>query len=186
MVLVSSKMIELGVDVPGFFLPEINSGEKVGPNDLVGGKAYVLMFLSRHCPYVQHIIPGLTAVTSKYLDLGFRFAGILSNDVVSYPDDHLDKVAAMAAKLGWEFPFLYDEDQQLAKDCAAACTPDFFVYSKENKLIYRGQLDDSRPGNNIPSTGKDLAHALDCVLDNKALDPALQKPSLGCSIKWRR
>lgn len=185
MALVSSKMIQLGTRVPSFFLPEIVSGAKVGPNDLVGGKAFVLMFLSRHCPYVQHIVPGITALTKKYLDLGFRFAGILSNDIVNYPDDHPDLMAAMAEELGWEFPFLFDQDQQLAKDCNATCTPDFFVYGKGSKLVYRGQLDESRPGNNALPTGKDIAQALDDILEGRFPDPSLQKPSIGCSIKWK-
>lgn len=179
-----SNMVELGTQVPDFFLPEVNVGDKVGPNDLTGAKAFVIMFISKHCPFVQHILEQITSLTNQYLDKSIRFAAITSNDVENYPDDHPDEVGKMARELGWQFPVLYDEDQSVAKAFDAACTPDFFVYNKQAKLIYRGQLDGSRPGNDVECDGRDLRAALDAVL-NGELPSTDQRPSLGCNIKWK-
>ncbi|MCB1197006.1 MAG: thioredoxin family protein [Deltaproteobacteria bacterium] len=179
-----STMVELGSKVPDFFIPEVNVGDKVGPNDLIGAKAFVIMFISKHCPYVQNILEQITALTNEYLDKSIRFAAITSNDIEKYPDDHPDQVGKMAQELGWKFPVLFDADQSVARAFDAACTPDFFVYNKQAELVYRGQLDDSRPGNGRISDGKDLRAALDAILaGNKPTTD--QHPSLGCNIKWK-
>ncbi|MCB0272496.1 MAG: thioredoxin family protein [Bdellovibrionales bacterium] len=179
-----STMVALGTPVPDFFLPEVRVGDKVSPNDLMGAKAFVIMFISKHCPYVQNIMDQITTLTGEYLNKSIRFAGIASNDVENYPDDHPNEMAKLAKDLGWEFPVLYDEDQSVARAFDAACTPDFFVYNKKGLLVYRGQLDDSRPGNNIQSDGKDLRAALDAILEGSEPSPD-QRPSLGCNIKWK-
>lgn len=179
-----STMVALGTLAPDFFLPEVRHGQKVGLHDVTGKYGLVVMFLSKHCPYVQHILPTLTQLTQDYIPKGLRFVGISSNDVSNYPEDHPTELAKMAGELNWRFPLLYDETQEVARAYNAACTPDFFVYDQQLQLVYRGQLDNSRPGNGEPCDGNDLKNALDALLGGKKPNPD-QKPSLGCNIKWK-
>jgi thiol-disulfide isomerase/thioredoxin len=142
------------------------------------------MFLCNHCPYVLHVNSALVKLVKEYQTKGVSFIGISSNDVVNYPQDSPDKMKIHAKDEGYTFPYLYDESQDVAKAYDAACTPDFYVFDKNLELVYRGQMDDSRPGLGIPVTGKDLREALDAVLSGKPV-PAIQKPSMGCNIKWK-
>jgi len=184
MALTESTMLALGTPAPDFHLPEVTTGKTVSPGDFVGAKALLVMFICRHCPYVQHVQEGLAQLGHDYVDKALGIVAISSNDAVAYPDDAPDKLKAMAAQLGFNFPFCYDESQQAARAYTAACTPDFFLFDAARKLAYRGQMDDSRPGNGKPVTGSDLRAAIDKVLEGRAVDPE-QKPSIGCNIKWR-
>lgn len=178
-----SKMISLGSEAPDFFIPEVRSNQKVGLYDVLGGSGLLVMFISRHCPFVQHIKKQITQLAKDY-ENKIRFVAISSNDVVNYPEDHPEKLKQMAEEEDWKFPFLYDETQEVARAYDAACTPDFFLYNKQAKLVYRGQMDGSRPGNNIANDGRDLRAAFDCLINGKSLSPD-QRPSLGCNIKWK-
>ena len=142
------------------------------------------MFICNHCPFVIHVNEALVAIANEYAKKGISFIAISSNDVVNYPQDSPEKMAIHAKNKNYPFPYLYDETQDVAKAYDAACTPDLYVFDGNLKLVYRGQLDDSRPGNGIAVTGKDLKHALDCVLENKE-NTNTQKPSIGCNIKWK-
>lgn len=179
-----SKMIPLGSTAPDFSLPDTVSGKKMSLKQLTSDKATVIMFICNHCPYVQHVNHELVRLANDYIPKGVAFIAISSNDVAQYPDDAPDKMKEMAKKLGYPFPYLYDESQEAARAYDAACTPDFYIYDKNMKLVYRGQLDDSRPGNNIPVTGADVRTALDNLLAGKPVRAA-QKPSIGCNIKWK-
>lgn len=179
-----SVMVALGTKAPHFNLPDAVSGKQISLDDIKGETATVVMFICNHCPFVQHVNPELVRLANDYKNKGVGFAGISSNDIASYPDDAPDKMNQVAMKLKYPFPYLYDESQDVAKAYDAACTPDFFIYDKNLLLVYRGQLDGSRPGNDIPVTGKDIRYALDCLINNKPVSEE-QRPSIGCNIKWR-
>lgn len=179
-----SSMVALGTRCPDFLLPDTVSGKMISLNDVKGTTATVIMFICNHCPFVKHINQELVSLARDYQSKGVGFAAISSNDVIQYPEDRPELMKQVALALAYPFPYLYDETQQVAKAFEAACTPDFFVYDNTLHLAYRGQLDDSRPGNEIPLTGKDLRKALDCLLNNQPVSE-LQKPSIGCNIKWK-
>lgn len=185
MVATPSTMAPLGSRAPDFRLPDTVSGRTISLDSFAGKKALLVMFLSRHCPYVQHVKEELARIGRDYAGRGVGIVAISANDVADYPEDAPEKLREMAVGTGFCFPFCYDETQETAKAYAAACTPDFFLYDHERRLVYRGQLDDSRPGNGRPVDGRDLRAALDAVLEGRPV-PAEQKPSLGCNIKWRR
>ena len=176
--------IPLGFTAPEFNLPDTVSGEHYTFSDLKGPRATVVMFICNHCPYVIHIQSELVKLAKDYLSKGIHFIAISSNDVEKYPDDSPELMKIFAEKNGFIFPYLYDESQAVAKAYFAACTPDFSVFDSENKCVYRGQLDNSRPKNNNPVTGKDIREALDAVLVGIPVNP-LQVPSIGCNIKWK-
>ena len=180
-----STMVALGTKAPDFNLPDTVSGKQISLNDIKGNVATVIMFICNHCPFVKHVNAELVRLANDYNNKGIGFTAISSNDAVSYPDDSPGMMMQVARKLKYPFPYLYDETQEAAKAYDAACTPDFFIYDKELHLVYRGQLDDSRPGSEIPVTGKDVRNALDCLVNNKAV-PEFQRPSMGCSIKWKQ
>lgn len=180
-----STMAPLGSRAPDFRLPDTVSGETISLDSFAGKKALLVMFLSRHCPYVQHVKEELARIGRDYAGRGVGIVAVSANDVADYPEDAPEKLREMAVETGFRFPFCYDETQETAKAYAAACTPDFFLYDGERRLVYRGQLDDSRPGNGRPVDGRDLRAALDAVLEGRPV-PQEQKPSLGCNIKWKR
>lgn len=180
-----SVMIPLQTEAPHFELPDTVSGRKLSLNDIAKDKsATLVMFLCNHCPYVKHVNEELVRLANDYLARDVAVVAISSNDVANYPDDAPDKMAEIARSLAYPFPYLYDETQEVAKAYNAACTPDFFLFDAQLKLVYRGQLDDSRPDSGIPVTGQDLRAALDALLQGRPL-PSVQKPSLGCNIKWK-
>ncbi len=184
MALTESSMLDLGTTAPNFTLPDTVSNKEVTLADIKSDKATVVMFLCNHCPYVLHVNPELVKLAKEYQAKGVAFVGISSNDAENYPQDGPDKMKVHAAEVGYTFPYLYDESQEVAKAYAAACTPDIYVFDGDLKLVYRGRLDGSRPGNNIPLTGEDLRSALDAVLAGEEVD-AMQIPSAGCNIKWK-
>lgn len=179
-----SKMIPLGTPAPNFSLPDVVSNKMISLADVRSDKATVIMFISNHCPYVKHIIKKLVNIANEYRDKGISFVAISSNDIEKYPEDSPEKMCQLALSLNFPFHYLFDETQAVAKAYQAECTPDLYVFDKNMKCVYRGQFDDSRPGNNKPVTGKDLADALDNILAKKPVD-ANQKPSVGCNIKWK-
>ncbi len=185
MALTESKMLALGTQAPDFTLPDTVSGQVLSLSDLKSEKATVIMFLCNHCPYVIHVNEEIVRITKDYQSKGVRFIGISSNDVVNYPQDGPDKMKIHAREVGYDFPYLYDETQEVAKAYDAACTPDFYVFDGALKLAYRGRLDGSRPGNNLTLTGEDLRAALDAVLAGSEVS-SLQIPSAGCNIKWKQ
>ncbi len=178
-----STMLELGTSAAEFSLPEPATGNTVSLADF-HGKPLLLVFICNHCPYVLHIAAKLGEMAVEFAAKGVQFVAINSNDVANYPDDAPDKMAAMGQHFGFTFPYLFDESQQVARAYRAACTPDFYLFDATHALIYRGQFDSSRPGNDEPVTGADLANAINALLAH--LPPsAEQKPSLGCNIKWK-
>ncbi|TYA71450.1 thioredoxin family protein [Seonamhaeicola marinus] len=179
-----SNMLPLGTTAPDFSLLDTISGAFKALNDIKGEKGTVVMFICNHCPFVIHVNSEIVALANSYSEKGIGFAAISSNDVVNYPQDSPEKMTIHAKTQGYPFPYLYDETQEVAKAYDAACTPDFYLFNSENKLVYRGQLDDSRPGNDKPLNGEDLRNALDHVVEGKE-NKALQKPSIGCNIKWK-
>lgn len=179
-----SLMIELGNQAPEFELPDTVSDNDLSLGHLKGNVATVIMFICNHCPFVKHINDGLVSLANDYKTKGVSFVAISSNDVINYPDDSPEKMKETALSAGYPFPYLYDESQEVAKKYQAVCTPDFFIYDRDLKLVYRGQLDDSRPGKEIPVTGKDIRQALDCLLNSKPVSQE-QRPSIGCNIKWK-
>lgn len=181
---VPSTMLPLGTEAPDFRLPDPATGAEVTLADLSGAPALLVAFLCNHCPYVQHLGRELGLLTQRFLARGVAVVGINSNDVTAYPDDAPDRMVEVARSLGWDFPYLFDEDQSVAAAYRAACTPDFFLFDGDRRLAYRGQFDASRPANDVPVTGSDLRAAVDAVLAG-APPPGPQQPSLGCSIKWR-
>ncbi|MDO8730447.1 MAG: thioredoxin family protein [Candidatus Omnitrophota bacterium] len=185
MALTPSTMLALGTKAPDFKLPDTVSGKSVSLADFAGKKALLVMFICRHCPYVQHIKEGLSKLGKDYLDKEAAIVAISANDAANYPDDAPDSLKAFAKEEGFTFPFLHDETQKTAHAYSAACTPDFFLFDADRKLVYRGQMDDSRPGNGKPVTGRDLRAAMDAVLAGKAV-PSEQKASIGCNIKWKK
>lgn len=179
-----SNMLPLGTTAPQFDLPDTITGKNVQLNHSSQHIATVIMFICNHCPFVKHINPELTRLANDYIPKNVRFIAISSNDVVHYPGDAPELMKLNAEQNHYPFPYLYDETQDVARAYQAACTPDFFVFDKGLKLVYRGQLDDSRPGNNLPINGESLRKALDCILENKFIE-FTQKPSIGCNIKWK-
>ena len=183
MVMTASTMLPLGTKAPGFTLPDTND-DPVSLADFSDASALVVVFMCNHCPFVKHIIDGLVKLAKDYQAKGVAFVGINSNDVEGYPEDRPQKMAQFAKEKRFTFPYLFDATQEVAKSYCAACTPDFFVFDGDRKLVYRGQMDDSRPGNNVPVTGADLRAALDAVLQGEPV-PKEQRPSMGCNIKWK-
>lgn len=179
-------MLPLGTPAPDFDLPEPATGKNLRLQDIARGhQATVVMFLCNHCPYVLYINPEIVRVVADYRPQGVVFVGISSNDAANYPDDAPERMAEHARTVGYDFPYLYDESQSVARAYDAACTPDFYVFDEKLRLAYRGQLDPSRPKRNpIPSTGEDLRAALDAVLSGLPPLP-IQRPSGGCNIKWK-
>lgn len=184
MALTYSTMLELGTVAPAFDLPDVVSGKRVTLEDFAGKKGLLVMFICRHCPYVKHIEAELARLGRDYKDKDLGIVAISSNDAASYPADAPDSLAQWAQTMGFEFALCYDESQKVALSYTAACTPDIFVFDGERKLVYRGQLDDSRPSNGLPVTGADLRAALDALLSGQTISKE-QKPSVGCNIKWR-
>ncbi|BBY20351.1 hypothetical protein MSTO_05560 [Mycobacterium stomatepiae] len=180
---IESTMLALGTPAPPFTLPNPATGTLVSLNDLTG-PALVVTFICNHCPYVKHVASGLAALGRDLAEQGVAMVGISSNDVVTYPQDGPDEMVAEARRHGWTFPYLYDETQDVARAFSAACTPDTFVFDGERRLVYRGQLDDSRPKNDVPVTGADIRAAVDAVLAGRPVETD-QRPSIGCGIKWR-
>ncbi|MEX2218967.1 MAG: thioredoxin family protein [Phycisphaerales bacterium] len=186
MAAVNSTMLPLGTPAPAFALPDTVSGRTVSLADFAAGRVLLVMFICNHCPFVKHIQEELARLGRDYGAKGVGVVAISSNDVAKYPDDSPDKMREEAQRAGYTFPYLYDETQDAAKSYRAACTPDFYVFAggREKKLVYRGQLDDSRPKSGVPVTGKDLRAALDAALAGRPA-PEPQLPSIGCNIKWR-
>ncbi|MDJ0903238.1 MAG: thioredoxin family protein [Xenococcus sp. MO_188.B8] len=184
MVLTPSTMLSLGTQAPDFRLPDVVSGKIISLANFEDKTALLLMFICCHCPFVKHIQQEIAKLGQDYQDKSLGIIAISANDISKYPDDSPENIKLMAQKLGLNFPFCYDETQEIAKSYTAACTPDFFLFNKLRKLVYRGQFDDSRPSNQIPVTATDLRQAIDYVLADKLIDFA-QKPSIGCNIKWK-
>ena len=179
-----SNMLPLGSDAPPFALPDTVSGKMIRLDDIASDKVTVVMFLCNHCPYVIHVNDEIVRIANEYIPEGVSFVAISSNDVVNYPEDGPDKMKTVAEKLKYPFPYLYDESQNVARAFDAACTPDFYVFDKYLKLAYRGRLDDSRPKNTNPLTGKDLRNAIEALLLGLPVAEK-QYPSAGCNIKWK-
>jgi peroxiredoxin len=179
-----SVMLALGTRAPDFSLPDVVSGKEISLKDVTGKRALLVMFISRHCPYVQHVKSELARIGKDYVPREVGIVAVCSNDIANYPDDAPAKLKEMAEDSGFNFPFCYDEGQAVAKAFSAACTPDFFLFDSGLKLVYRGQLDGSRPSNSIPVTGRDLRSALDAVLARREVSQ-IQSPSIGCNIKWK-
>ena len=178
-------MLALGTVAPYFHLKDTNSVDSIlSFSDVKGEKGTLVMFICNHCPFVHHVIQEVVRIANDYRVQGLGVVAISSNDVVNYPQDSPELMTEFAFDNNFEFPYLYDETQEVAKAYDAACTPDFFLFDNQNKLVYRGQLDDSRPGNGIPLSGNDLRGAIDGVIYNRIINPN-QKPSLGCNIKWK-
>jgi len=184
MTLTKSTMLALGAKAPDFSLSDVVSGETISLDKFSDKKALLVMFICRHCPYVKHVEREIARIGKKYAAKGVGIVAVSSNDVEMYPDDSPESLKQQAEDLGFNFPYCYDETQEVAKAYTAACTPDFFLFDKSRKLVYRGQIDDARPGNGVPSDGKDLRGAVDAVLAGKRVSSD-QKPSSGCNIKWK-
>jgi peroxiredoxin len=184
MVKTASTMLALGTAAPEFHLPDVVSGETISLATFSGSKALLLMFICQHCPFVKHVQSELAKIGHDYGDRPLGIVAISANDVANYPDDSPQKLKQMAQEFNFNFPVCYDESQSVSKSYTAACTPDFFLFDSSSKLVYRGQLDDSRPSNGVPVTGKNLRQAIDAVLQDRAINFE-QKPSIGCNIKWK-
>lgn len=184
MALVESNMLPLGTTVPSFSLPNVITNKMESLEKLKGKKGTLVVFSCNHCPYVVHLLDAFVAFAKENKARGIASIVISSNDVENYPADHPDLMRELALEKDFSFPYLYDEDQLVAKAYDAACTPDFYLLNTANKLVYRGRFDASRPGNDIPITGKDLQHAIDAMLKNDPI-PEKQYPSMGCNIKWK-
>ena len=183
MVETASVMLELGTPAPDFSLPDVE-GKTVSLSDFDDALALLVVFMCNHCPYVKHVADGLAELAGEYQQRGVAVVGINSNDVENYPDDAPEKMAEEVKTRGYTFPYLCDRTQEKAKSYRAACTPDFYVFDNDRRLAYRGQMDSSRPGSDVPVTGEDLRAALDALLAGRPLAEP-QKPSLGCNIKWK-
>ncbi|ACA99379.1 MULTISPECIES: thioredoxin family protein [Cyanophyceae] len=179
-----STMLPLGAPAPDFALPDVTTGKTVSLGDFRGKAGLLVIFMCRHCPFVIHVQDELARLGVDFVPQDLGIVAISANDAENYPDDGPEKLKEMAAALQLNFPILYDESQAIAKSYQAACTPDFFLFDQDLKLVYRGQLDDARPGNDKPVTGADLRQAIAAVLAKETPDPN-QKPSLGCNIKWK-
>ena len=183
MAVTASEMLSLGTKAPDFNLPD-TTGKIVSLNDFQEARAFLVIFMCNHCPFVKHILYGLVALIKEYQAKECIVVAINSNDATNYPDDSPEVMAKVAIEAGFTFPYLYDETQKVAKAYRATCTPDFFLFDSNKMLVYRGQMDDSRPGNGIPVTGADLTAAVDAVLEGRQVSQE-QKPSIGCNIKWK-
>ncbi|WP_340063769.1 thioredoxin family protein [Ascidiimonas aurantiaca] len=179
-----SNMLPLGTTAPHFSLPDTVTDKVLDLADVSGDNGTVVMFICNHCPFVKHVNAEIVQLAKDYKGKKIGFVAISSNDIENYPEDAPDKMKINARENGFLFPYLFDETQEVAKKYDAACTPDFYIFDRQLKLVYRGQLDDSRPGNNIPVSGKDIRNALDALLSNKPVTKE-QKPSIGCNIKWK-
>jgi peroxiredoxin len=177
-------MTPLGSPAADFSLPDVVTGKLVSREASAGSKGLLVMFICRHCPFVKHVQDELARIGREYASRGMGIVAISANDESGFPEDRPEKLAEMAKQLGFTFPFLYDESQNVARAFDAQCTPDFFLYDAAGRLVYRGQLDDSRPGNGVPVTGADLRGALDALIAGTSVSPH-QKPSIGCNIKWK-
>jgi peroxiredoxin len=176
-------MLSLGTEAPDFTLPDAE-GNLVSLSDFADARALVVLFMCNHCPFVKHVIDGFVKLVREYQPRGVAVVGINANDVNEFPEDRPEKMIQFARQKGFTFPYLLDETQDVAKRYRAACTPDFFVFDENRRLVYRGQMDDSRPGSDVPVTGADLRAALDAVLTGQPI-PEEQRPSMGCNIKWK-
>ena len=183
MVLTPSSMLPLGTKAPDFSLVNVD-GRTVSLGDLADAPALLVIFMCNHCPYVKHLADAIAGFASEYMAKGLAVVGINSNDVANYPADSPEQMVAEAETRGYRFPYLYDETQEVAQAYRAACTPDFYLFDGDRKLVYRGQFDASRPDSGIPITGEDLRSAADAVLAGRQ-PPAEQRPSIGCNIKWK-
>jgi peroxiredoxin len=184
MSLTPSTMMELGTKAPDFALPEVRSGDIVRLSDFADKEILLVVFMCAHCPYVKLVEGELAAIGRDYQHRSFGMAGISANDAKNYPDDAPAKLKAQAERLGFVFPYLYDETQKTAQVYRAACTPDIYLFNRQRELVYRGQLDDARPGNSKPVTGQNLRVAIECLYEGKPM-PAAQLPATGCNIKWK-
>ncbi len=184
MVVTVSKMLALGTRAPEFSLPD-TEGKMVSLSDFSESKVFLVIFMCNHCPFVKHILSGLVELMKDYQARGVAVVGINSNDVGEYPDDNPEMMAKLSKEMVFSFPYLFDESQVVAKSYFATCTPDFFLFDKKRKLVYRGEMDESRPGNDIPVTGVDLIRAMDSALAGRDVGSD-QNPSIGCNIKWKR
>ncbi|HOM46899.1 MAG TPA: thioredoxin family protein [Candidatus Hydrogenedentes bacterium] len=183
MVQTASTMMPLGTPAPDFSLPDTRK-QTVSLKNYADAPGLLVMFLSNHCPYVKLVREEIARIGREYGAKGVGIVAVMANDVQAYPDDAPDKMALEVKDAGYTFPYLYDETQEVAKAYGAACTPDFFLFDAQKRLVYRGQMDDARPGNNRPVTGADLRAALDALLAGKPVSD-VQRPSLGCNIKWK-
>ena len=184
MALTPSTMLPLGSEAPCFSLLDPGTGQTLDSNQLFSSKGTVVMFICNHCPYVKHINKVLVQVAKQYQEKGIKFIAINSNDVENYPEDGPEEMVATAKNLNYPFPYLYDATQKVAKAYQAACTPDFYLFAGDKKLVYRGQFDESTPGNGVLVTGDKLSAAMDCLLAGKTISED-QHPSVGCNIKWK-
>ena len=184
MVMTASAMLTLGTKAPDFELLDVVTEKKVQLLQIAPSNPFVIVFMCNHCPFVKHILPSFIKLANDYLARGIAFVAISSNDASAFPADGPEKMAELAKSLQFPFPYLYDETQAVAKAYHAACTPDFYLFDENKLCVYRGQFDDSRPGNTFPVSGVDLRAALDAVLEHRPVD-AHQKPSIGCNIKWK-
>ena len=184
MVKTVSTMLPLGTAAPDFQLPDVVSGKTISLDSFADSQALLVMFICQHCPFVIHVREELAKIGQDYQDRSLGIVAISANDVANYPNDSPEKLKQMAHEFKFNFPVCYDESQEVSKSYTAACTPDFFLFDGDNKLVYRGQLDDSRPGNGFPVTGEDMRQAIDFTLKGEEIDFA-QKPSIGCNIKWK-
>ncbi|MCH1441594.1 MAG: thioredoxin family protein [Rubripirellula sp.] len=183
MVRTASTMLPLGTQAPAFSLPDTD-GNTVDLSALAGSKALLVIFMCNHCPYVKHVADQLKSLSDDYIPQGLTVVAISSNDADKYPDDSLEAMAVEKSERGYQFAYLFDESQEVAQSYAAACTPDFYLFDSGQKLVYRGQLDSSRPKSDIPVTGEDLRSAIDAVLNDQSPSEQ-QTPSIGCNIKWK-
>ncbi len=185
MALTYSEMLPLGTKAPDFSLPDTQSGKMLSLDDVRSDRCTVIMFICNHCPYVVHVEKEIAAIANSYLPQGVAFAAISANDIENYPDDSPEKMKIKATEVGYSFPYLYDESQEVAKAYQAACTPDFYVFNSDMECVYRGRMDDSSPGNGKPVTGAELRAAINAVLTGQPV-AATQLPSMGCNIKWKK
>ncbi|MGK7904370.1 MAG: thioredoxin family protein [Hormoscilla sp.] len=184
MSLTPSTMLALGTKAPNFQLPDVVSGQTISLDSFAGKKGLLVMFICKHCPFVKHVQAELSKIGKDYASANLGIVAISANNAAQHPDDAPDKLKQMVQEQEFVFPLCYDETQETAKAYTAACTPDFFLFDSDQQLVYRGQLDDSRPSNGQPVTGKDLRGAIDAILADKPVAPD-QKPSIGCNIKWK-
>ena len=184
MALTASTMLPLGTNAPDFHLPDVVSGNTISLSTFAGKQALLVMFICRHCPFVKHIKEEMARLGKDYINRNVGIVGISANDAKNYPDDAPEQLKAMAQELKLSFPICYDESQDTARAYTAACTPDFFLFDAQQQLVYRGQLDDSRPSNGKPVTGADLRAAIEAILTGQLVN-AQQQPSVGCNIKWK-
>jgi len=184
MALKESRMVALGSPAPDFALPDVVTGRTVRLADFASAPALLVAFICNHCPYVKHVRAGFVAFAREYQPKGLAVVAISANDPAAYPEDAPEAMAREAKNAGFTFPYLYDETQAVARAYEAICTPDFFLFDRDRRLVYRGRFDASRPGSNVPVTGADLRAAVDALLAGRPV-PAEQHPSMGCSIKWK-